>query len=70
MDDLGSITAHYEFDPFGNTIRSFGTYADANTFRFSTKYWDEETELYYYGYRHYDPATGRWLSRDPLERKK
>ena len=22
--------------------------------------------LYYYGYRYYDPSTGRWLSRDPL----
>jgi len=22
--------------------------------------------LYYYGYRYYDPETGRWLSRDPI----
>ena len=22
--------------------------------------------VFYYGYRHYDPATGRWLNRDPL----
>ncbi|MBB5354036.1 RHS repeat-associated protein, partial [Haloferula luteola] len=34
---------------------------------FSTKYQDEETGLYYYGYRYYDPVTGRWQSRDPLE---
>jgi RHS repeat-associated protein len=66
LDNSGGIAAHYEFDPFGNTIRSFGTYADANTFRFSTKYLDDETEFYYYGYRHYDPTTGRWLSRDPI----
>jgi len=26
----------------------------------------EETGLYYYGYRYYDPVTGRWPSRDPL----
>jgi RHS repeat-associated protein len=35
-------------------------------FRFSTKYLDQETGLYYYGYRYYDPVTGRWLSRDPI----
>ena len=32
-----------------------------------SKYFDTETGLYYYGYRYYDPETGRWLSRDPLE---
>ena len=26
-----------------------------------------ETGLYYYGYRYYDPVTGRWPSRDPIE---
>ena len=36
-------------------------------FRFSTKYQDAETGLLYYGYRFYDPITGRWLSRDPIE---
>jgi RHS repeat-associated protein len=40
--------------------------AKANPFLFSTKYYDWETGLYYYGYRYYDPSTGRWLSRDPI----
>jgi RHS repeat-associated protein len=35
-------------------------------YRFSTKPLDSETGLYYYGYRYYDPATGRWPSRDPI----
>ena len=26
-----------------------------------------DTGLYYYGYRYYDPVTGRWPSRDPIE---
>ena len=39
----------------------------SNPFRFSTKYLDSETGLYYYGYRYYDPVTGRWPSRDPIE---
>ena len=33
---------------------------------FSTKYEDVETGLLYYGYRYYDPVTGRWPSRDPV----
>ena len=36
-------------------------------FRFSTKYQDAETGLYSYIFRPYDPLTGRWLSRDPIE---
>ena len=39
---------------------------DPFTFRFSTKYQDDETDLLYYGYRYYSPSAGRWLSRDPL----
>jgi len=63
----GSVVAHYEYSPFGEVIWSSGSYADANPYRFSTKYFDQETELYYYGYRYYDPATGKWLSKDPLQ---
>jgi RHS repeat-associated protein len=25
------------------------------------------SKLYFYGYRYYDPVTGRWPSRDPIE---
>ena len=38
--------------------------AKANSFRFSTKYQDDETDLLYYGYRYYNASTGRWMSRD------
>lgn len=34
--------------------------------RFSTKQWDDETGLGYWGYRYYDLDIGRWISRDPL----
>ena len=40
---------------------------NANPFRFSTKWFDDETGLYYYGYRYYSPRLGRWINRDPLE---
>ena len=64
-----NIVAHYEYDAFGNEIESKTTGASANDYahKFSTKYQDEETDYYYYGYRYYDPVTGTWLSRDPIE---
>ena len=30
---------------------------------------DATSGLYFYGYRHYDPVTGRWPSRDPIEER-
>jgi len=62
----GSVAARYEYGPFGELIRATGPMAKVNPFRFSTKYQDEETGLVYYGYRYYDPGTGRWLNRDPI----
>ena len=63
----GSLAAQYEYGPFGEVIRSTGSLALVNPFRFSTKYQDDETGLLYYGYRYYDPSAGRWPNRDPLE---
>ena len=40
--------------------------AKANPVRFSTKYQDDENDFLYYGYRFYNPSTGRWPSRDPF----
>ena len=65
----GTVTAAYEYSPYGETLRATGTYAAANLFRFSTKYTDTETQFIYYGYRYYHPSLGRWLGRDPIEEK-
>ena len=65
LDASGIMQAHYEYDPFGNTTVSTGNKATDFFHRFSTKPLDAETGLYYYGYRYYDPVTGRWPSRDP-----
>jgi len=51
-DDQGNVVAHIPSVDFAH--------------RFSTKYFDSETGLYDYGRRHYDPPTGRWISRDPI----
>ena len=44
-----------------------GSLAQNFSHRFATKYYDEESGLYYYGYRYYDPNVGRWINRDPIE---
>jgi len=65
----GSTAARYEYGPFGELNRASGALAFLNPFRFSTKFQDDETGFLYYGYRYYDPSTGRWLSRDPIGEK-
>ncbi len=62
----GAIAGQWEYDAFGNLLRATGTMASENPFLFSTKFYDWETGYYYYGYRYYDPDTGRWPNRDPL----
>ena len=66
-DTNGFIVAEYSYDAFGKLISQTGSMADMFRHRFSTKYYDEETGFYYYGYRYYFPELRRWLSRDPLE---
>jgi RHS repeat-associated protein len=63
----GTVQAAYTYGPFGETLRAAGPLAQANPWRFSTKYQDDETGLLYYGYRFYNPTDGRWLNRDPIE---
>ncbi len=64
----GTVTARYEYGPFGDLLRISGEPIGLeNPFRFSTKYHDDQTDLLYYGYRYYNPSTGRWLSRDPID---
>jgi RHS repeat-associated protein len=67
LSETGEVVASYEYDAFGRTIAQSGPMADVFPFRFSTKYYDSETGLYYYGRRYYSPDLGRWLNRDPIE---
>jgi RHS repeat-associated protein len=67
ITSAGSVSAHFEYDPFGNTVVNSDLTAKAFAYRFSTKPLDFITGLYYYGYRWLDPLTGRWSSRDPID---
>ncbi len=66
-DESGAVAAVYEYDAYENLLDSTGPLAGFFRHRFSTKLLDPDTGLYYYGYRWYFPALGRWLSRDPIE---
>ena len=61
-DETGNVVAAYAYDDFGRAISQDGSFRH----RFSTKYYDPETDLYCYGYRFYSPALMRWLNRDPI----
>jgi RHS repeat-associated protein len=67
IDSYQNVVAHYRYDPFGNLLGLSGSMADANLYRFSSKEWHANSGLYYYGFRFYEPATQRWLNRDPTE---
>jgi RHS repeat-associated protein len=70
LDDAGDEAVHFEYDPFGRLAdvpnEQIAGIAEVLTYRFSTKPIAFESGLYYYGYRYYDPVTGRWPSRDPI----
>ena len=62
----GTLAAHYEYAPFGALTVSRGTSAADNPWRFSSEYAEDDTSTVYFNYRHYEPITGRWMSRDPI----
>lgn len=71
-DGLGSITSlsstagavnqTYVFDSFGNTTATTGTFVQP--FRYTGREFDNETGLYLYRARYYDPSIGRFLNED------
>ena len=69
VDSSGTEVASFVYDAFGRTVAESGSATSLVHYRFSTKYWDEETGMCYYGYRFYVPRMGRWLNRDPIGEK-
>jgi RHS repeat-associated protein len=61
----GTVAGRRDYGAFGDAIIITGI-AGSLPFGFSTKYEEKETGLYYYGFRYYNPSTGRWPSRDPI----
>jgi len=54
---------NWSSDAFGNGTP---TGSAAVNLRFTGQYWDNESSLHYNWNRYYDPATGRYISSDPI----
>ncbi len=65
----GEIVQHIEYVPFGEVFIEERNNKWNTPFLFNAKELDEETGLYYYGARYYDPRTSIWISTDPLQEK-
>ncbi len=61
-DESGRVTKTYEYDSFGNEVKP--DRKDDNPFRYCGEYYDKETEEIYLRARYYQPAVGRFLTRD------
>ncbi|WP_255571565.1 RHS repeat domain-containing protein [Apibacter sp. ESL0404] len=62
----GEIVQHVEYVPFGEVFIEERNNSWNTPYLFNGKELDEETGLYYYGARYYNPRESVWLSTDPL----
>ena len=69
-DGAGHVVWRWESEPFGNTVPDEDPDGDGDSFRlnlrFPGQYFDGESGLYYNYFRYYDPATGRYITSDPV----
>jgi len=63
-DDTGTVVWQGDYQPFGQVQASINTVE--NPLRFPGQYFDKETGLHYNYFRTYDPATGRYITSDPI----
>ncbi len=64
-DVYGDLVWEGNYAPFGDVEISEASSIE-NNFRFAGQYYDHETDLHYNYHRYYDPATGRYLTPDPI----
>jgi len=63
-DNLGTVVQSYVYDSFGNIVLQNGSLT--NPYTYTGREFDEESGLYYYRARYYDPKLGRFLQEDPI----
>jgi RHS repeat-associated protein len=77
-DALGAVAERYEYSPFGiakildanfQEIQVGGQSVKSsqleNPYLFLSRRWEEDTGLYFFRARYYDPVRGRFVQRDP-----
>ena len=65
VDPAGTLAWKGDYDGFGR-LRTESGPAAGSPFRLCGQYADRETGLHYSRFRHYDPATARFLQPDPI----
>jgi RHS repeat-associated protein len=77
IDSNGTVRIHRDYDSFGNVVEethynvsgtevtSGSGYVDV-AFRYTGRYFDDETGLQNNLHRWYDASTGQWISEDPI----
>ena len=65
----GEVVQHIEYVPFGEVFIEERNNVWNTPYLFNAKEFDEETGMYYYGARYYDPRLSLWMSTDALKEK-
>ena len=65
----GEVAQHIEYVPFGEVFIEERNNTWNTPYLFNAKEFDEETGMYYYGARYYEPRLSLWMSVDPLQEK-
>ena len=62
----GEVSQHIEYVPFGEVFIEERNNTWNTPYLFNAKEFDEETGMYYYGARYYEPRLSLWMSVDPI----
>jgi RHS repeat-associated protein len=62
-DATGTVTDTYDYDAWGNAVNTTGS--TPNVYLYRGEQFDPDLGLYYLRARYFNPASGRFLSRDP-----
>ena len=62
----GEVVQHIEYVPFGEVFIEERNSVWNTPYLFNAKEFDEETGMYYYGARYYEPRLSLWMTVDPL----
>ena len=65
----GEVAQHIEYVPFGEVFIEERNNTWNTPYLFNAKEFDEETGMYYYGARYYEPRLSLWMSCDPMQEK-
>ena len=65
----GEVSQHIEYVPFGEVFIEERNNTWNTPYLFNAKEFDEETGMYYYGARYYEPRLSLWMSTDPKAEK-